>query len=83
MFCLRKHLWLYKTDSTFTIHENVRDEYENLERLVKNGKYTEAITLSKLVLEWMPNCSDVFWLRLLAKNGCDSDEALIRKGCFL
>lgn len=69
-----------KTDFTVTIHENVRDEYEKLERLVKNEKFTEALALSKLVLEWMPNCSDVFWLRLLAKNGCDSDEALIRKG---
>lgn len=69
-----------KTDSTVMIHENVRDEYENLERLVQNGKFTEALALSKLVLEWMPNCSDVFWLRLLAKSGCDSDEALIRKG---
>ena len=69
-----------KIDSTVTIHENVRDEYENLERLVKNRKFMEALTLSKLVLEWMPNCSDVFWLRLLAKYGCDSDEALIRKG---
>ncbi len=69
-----------KVDSTLTIHENVREEYENLERLVKNGKYDEALTLSKLVLEWMPSCSDVFWLRLLAKNHCDTDEALIRKG---
>ena len=67
-------------DSTLTIHENVKDEYENLENLVKNGKFTEALGLSKVVLKWMPNCSDVFWLRLLAKNRCDSDEALIRKG---
>lgn len=69
-----------KLDSTLIIHENIKDEYENLEHLVKNGKFTEALTLSKVVLEWMPNYSDVFWLRLLAKNRCDSDEALIRKG---
>ena len=69
-----------KTVSTSTIHENVRDEYEKLERLVKIGEFTEALTLSNLILEWMPNCSEIFWLRLLAKNGCSTDEALIRKG---
>lgn len=69
-----------KVDSTLNIHENVKDEYEKLERLVENEKYDEALTLSKLVLEWMPSCSDVFWLRLLAKNHCNIDEALIRKG---
>ena len=69
-----------KIISTSTIHENVRDEYEKIEHLVKNGEFTEALTLSNLILEWMPNCSEIFWLRLLAKNGCNSDEALIRKG---
>lgn len=69
-----------KIDSTITIHENVKDEYENLERLVKSSKFEETLALSKLILEWMPSCSDIFWLRLLAKNGCDTDEALIRKG---
>ncbi len=69
-----------RVENTFTVHENVKDEYELLERLVKNEKYDEAIKLSKQVLEWMPSCSDVFWLRLLAKNRCNNDEALIRKG---
>lgn len=69
-----------KVDSTLNVHENVKDEYENLERLVRNEKYDEALALSKLILEWMPSCSDVFWLRFLAKNHCNTDEALIRKG---
>lgn len=62
------------------IHENVRDEYEKLEYLVQNGKFDEAKTLSKTVLEWMPTCSDIFWLRLLIKNQCSTDDELIRKG---
>ena len=32
-----------KVESTTTIHENVKDEYEALERLVKSEKYDEAI----------------------------------------
>ena len=69
-----------KVDSTFAIHENVKDEYIRLDQLVRNGKFQEALDLSRVVLEWMPSCSDVFWLRLLAKSQCVSDEALIRKG---
>lgn len=59
---------------------SVSKEYERLARLVKNGKYDEALALSETVLEKMPFCPDVFWLRLLAGSRCDSTEALIRKG---
>lgn len=69
-----------KVESTTNVHENVKEEYERLEILVKNMKFDEALELSKTILEWMPSCSDVFWLRLLSKNRCNSDEALIRKG---
>lgn len=69
-----------ETNSSLSIHENVKEKYEDLERLIENGKYDEALAISKLVLEWMPSCSDVFWLRLLAKNRCNTDEELIRKG---
>lgn len=69
-----------KVDSNLAIHENVKNEYDSLNNLVKNGKFEEALILSKLVLQWMPSCSDVFWLRLLAKNHCKTDEMLIHKG---
>lgn len=69
-----------KVDFNLMIHENVKDKYENLEHLVKEKKYDEALVLSKLILEWMPSFSDVFWLRLLSKNHCNTDEELIRKG---
>lgn len=69
-----------KVSSTDQIHENVKDEYAKLEVLLKDSKYSEALELSRKVLEWMPSCSDVFWIRLLAKNNCCTDEALIRRG---
>lgn len=69
-----------KLTSATTVHENVHDEYEKLENLVRNGKFEEAIAMSRLVLEWMPSCSDVFWMRVLIKNRCTTDEELIRKG---
>lgn len=65
------------------IHENVKHEYENLELLISAEKYEDALNLSYLILEWMPNSSSVFWLRLMAKNKCKSDEELVRKGfCY-
>ena len=67
-------------ESLITIHENVSDEYKRLEELVKNRKFEEGLELSKEVLEWMPFCSEIFWLRLLAKNHCATDEELIHKG---
>lgn len=69
-----------KLAHTTVVHENVHDEYERLENLVRTGKFEEAIAMSRLVLEWMPSCSDVFWMRVLIKNRCKSDEELIRKG---
>lgn len=66
--------------SSSIVHENVHDEFDNLENLVRIGKFEDAIKLSRLVLEWMSSCSDVFWLRVLAKNHCTTDEELIRKG---
>ena len=71
-----------KVSSTTDIHSNIKEEYEKLEILVKNKKFDAAIALSKNILEWMPNCSDVFWLRLLSKNNCNTDEELVRKGVF-
>lgn len=69
-----------KEYSTINIHENVKNEYEHLEQLVIKGEFDEALKLSKFILEWMPFCSDVFWLRFLAKNKCSTDEDLVRKG---
>lgn len=62
------------------IHSNVAKEYSELSLLLASGKFTELIEKCGIVLEWMPKCSSVFWMRLLAKNGCKTDAELIEKG---
>lgn len=62
------------------IHENVVAEYLKVEFLVESKKFDEALSLSHTVIEWMPNCAGIFWLRLLAKNKCTSAAELIEKG---
>ena len=63
------------------IHENVRHEFAAAFNALKAGDFNETIRLSYEILEWMPNCAQVFWMRLLAFNRCKSDEELIRHGC--
>lgn len=62
------------------IHENVVAEYSKVETLLESKKFTEALTLSHVVIEWMPNLAGIFWLRLLAKNKCTTAAELIQKG---
>lgn len=62
------------------IHENVVDEYSQVEFLVKSRKFDEASSLSNKVIEWMPNFAGIFWLRLLAKKRCSSTVELLGKG---
>lgn len=62
------------------IHENVIDEYIKVELLIKNRKFDEAFSLSHNVIEWMPDFSGIFWLRLLAKSKCIDAAELIEKG---
>ena len=62
------------------IHSNVAKEYSELSLLLASGKFTELIEKCGIVLKWMPKCSSVFWMRLLAKNGCKTDAELIEKG---
>ena len=64
------------------VHENVKEEFEKLPLLVKNKKFSEALSLADHVLEWSPHNSDAFWCRLLAKNKCCNDEELIKQGFF-
>lgn len=63
-----------------TIHENVVAVYSRVETLLESKKFTEALTLSHVVIEWMPNLAGIFWLRLLAKNKCTTAAELIQKG---
>lgn len=63
-----------------SLHENIVVEYSRVESLIQNKKFSEAISLSYVVIEWAPNLSGIFWLRLLAKNKCTSAAELIVKG---
>lgn len=67
-------------DETIDIHENVSMEYSQLTILLETGEFEKLIEKSRIVLRWMPTCSSVFWMRLLAKNGCKTDAELIQKG---
>ena len=62
------------------VHENVVAEYSELPLLLASGKFTQVIEQSRIILRWMPTCSSVFWIRLLAKNVCKTDAELIEKG---
>lgn len=62
------------------IHENVIAEYSEVELLIENKRFKEALSLSHTVIEWMPNFAGIFWFRLLAKNKCTSATELIVKG---
>lgn len=62
------------------IHEKVSMEYLQLAAFLDAGEFTKLLEKSRVVLRWMPTCSAVFWMRLLAKNGCKTDAELIQKG---
>ena len=62
------------------IHENAYVEYSELATILDAGDFAKLIEKSRAVLRWMPTCSGVFWMRLLAKNGCKTDAELIQKG---
>jgi len=64
------------------VHENVVHEYEKLKEFLKQKRFEEAEKVSQKILEWMPTCSNVFWLRMLANNKCKDDNELIQKGIF-
>lgn len=67
-------------DEKVEVHENVAVEYAELPSLLADGKFVELIEKSRVVLQWMPKCSSVFWMRLLAKNECKTDAEIIEKG---
>lgn len=62
------------------VHENAAAEYAELPLLLASGKFVQLIEKSRVVLRWMPTCSSVFWMRLLAKNECKTDAEIIEKG---
>lgn len=72
-----------KINSTEKIHENITEEYNQLDELLRKGSFDQVLEKSKFVLKWMPTKSEIFWLRMLAKNKCSCDLELVQKGFFL
>lgn len=64
----------------YNVHDNVRDDYEKLDNYFMDRKYNEVIVLSHKIIEWMPDFSNVFFMRLLAKKKCSTVANLIYKG---
>lgn len=62
------------------IHENVDKEYSCMQSYLTEKKYEDVINLSHTVIQWMPDFSGAFWMRILAKNKCSTDLELIQKG---
>lgn len=62
------------------IHENVITKYDKMLQSFERKDYATVINISSDILKWMPFDSEVFWLRLLAKNECSCDGELIIRG---
>lgn len=62
------------------IHPNVKEEFRRIHILLQDKKYDDVIRLSEALLEWMPRCAEVFWIRLLASHKCSTDIELICTG---
>ena len=62
------------------IHTKAALDCARIYTLIEEKKYNEAIELSCVVQEYMPNLAELYWLRLLSRNKCSSDVELLRKG---
>lgn len=62
------------------IHPNVKEEFRRIHILLQDKKFDDVIRLSEVLLEWMPRCAEVFWIRLLASHKCSTDMELICTG---
>lgn len=66
--------------SSAAVHENAQTSFSLAESLVLQGRFDEALATLDEVMKWSPNCSEVHWLRLLARNRCKNDRELFFSG---
>lgn len=66
--------------SSAEVHENAQTSFSLAGSLVTQGRFDEALAALDEVMKWSPNCSEVHWLRLLARNGCKNDRELFYSG---
>ncbi len=61
------------------MHENA-DVYNLILENMEKRQFSEALKLLAVVIEWMPDFAQAYWLKLLAKNQCRNGAELIAKG---
>jgi hypothetical protein len=62
------------------IHKNAEGPYLEALAALRKKNFSEVLRLSETLIQWMPQNSEVYWLRFLAKNNAINDEALILSG---
>lgn len=62
------------------IHENTINEMDLIYEKLNNKEFSDVLTLADQILEWMPECAEMFWIRALAKKNCCNDYELILSG---
>lgn len=70
----------FDTISMIEEHDNAAAAFAEVKESIILGKYDKALSKASTVIEWMPTSPEIYWLRLLAKNKCNSASELIRHG---
>lgn len=70
----------FDTISEIKEHDNAAATFAKVKEYINLGKYDQAVSQASVVIEWMPTSPEIYWLRLLAKNKCNSASELIRHG---
>lgn len=69
--------------SESAVHENAQNSFALAEMMLLQGQFDEAQQTIAEVMEWSANCSEVHWLRMLARARCRSDRELFFSGASL
>lgn len=62
------------------IHKNAECDYQKALNALYREQFDAVLELSETLIQWMPQNSEVYWLRFLAKNKATDDEGLILLG---
>ena len=65
------------------VNGNATDRLKYIEVMIEGKKFKNAIDEIEKVVEWLPEVSYIFWLKVLAKNKCSNVREVIGKGVEL
>lgn len=74
---------MYPAEYDRGIHSAAAAAYAEMEKALSQRQFARVRELSGQVMEWMCQCSDVYWMRLLAAAQCATDRELICTGADL